>query len=626
MRYTTDGAAVAPPLVAQPSPSSLRSPGFQFTPAQRERLLAAKANFYEGERHLDNLAELARHEAGLQRLRPFWESLRTAGDDLGCVQAASALLPRVRALVGNSALNQSRATSPFAQALQSLVYGEAALPERLQAFLAQGGIGPRSTSDLLYAAFPDRFPRLSPALDELLALTPLQKAEARRAQQQRYTLAEGEISRRGLDLLAQLAIYDEARRVLGVSNFAALDAIVRQTPGGGGEATAKVAAAVGSSAVVQETSSAYGVSAPETAPVEPTEADLLRLIDAHVASKGFTFGPLVVANYYIALKAKPFVILTGLSGTGKTRLTRLVADAITDRNSDQYLLLPVRPDWTDGTPLFGYHNLLTGKYQQTALTNLLSVAAQPENRARAFFVCLDEMNLARVEHYFADALSAMETDDGKILLHEGRFVTLGPNVYLTGSVNQDEATFPFSRKVLDRANTLEFADVKLDSPGACAMARHSAPEIAPLERQRLFQEGAVRTRSDAEARLTQIAPDFAPRIIETLSELNARLTARGLHFGYRVRDEILRYAAASFTLDGGSLLAPNPADNLQTALDLQVLQKVLPRIAGTDDTLSRLLRDLTTWSEEQGFGRSAAKLEKMRSRAAEEGIVTFYEM
>src|SRR6185369_11084180 len=106
--------------------------------------------------------------------------------------------------------------------------------------------------------------------------------------------------------------------------------------------------------------------------------------------------------------------LTGLSGTGKTRLTRLFADALTGGAPGQYLLLPVRPDWTDGTALLGYHNLLTDRYVSTPFLDLLHAAAQPENRERAFFVCLDEMNLARVEHYFADLLSAMETPERRI--------------------------------------------------------------------------------------------------------------------------------------------------------------------------------------------------------------------
>src|SRR5690606_23040487 len=121
-----------------------------------------------------------------------------------------------------------------------------------------------------------------------------------------------------------------------------------------------------------------------------------------------------IRAYHLALRTKPLVILTGISGTGKTRLTRLYADAIhniTDSRqpNEHYLLVAVQPDWHNARDLLGYYNTLTGTSHPTPfLRFLLHAAAAP---AALYFVCLDEMNLARPEYYLAPILSALETED-----------------------------------------------------------------------------------------------------------------------------------------------------------------------------------------------------------------------
>jgi hypothetical protein len=504
--------------------------------------------------------------------------------------------------------------------LRDLLFGDASLPDRLAAFLEAQRVGPQTASHLLYTAFPDRFALISPVTRAVIAPTTAQARGARTAILLRHETANGAMPREVLALLADFALYEAVRRALGLSDFVEVNAVLwhaREMPKEArrpGKKSGKVA--------VRESQGGYAAT-----PTEPTEGDLLSLIEGRIAAQGFTFPPLTVRNYYVALKAKPFVILTGLSGTGKTRLTHLFADALTGGASGQYLLLPVRPDWTDGTPLLGYHNLLTDRYVSTPFLGLLHVAAQPENRERAFFVCLDEMNLARVEHYFADLLSAMETPERRIPLHEGRAAVLPPNVFLTGSVNMDEATHPFSRKVLDRANTIEFTEVRMGTTvAATGPSPADVPDIAPPERQRLFLASRVETVRAATEQLSAIDPTYPEHILAVLSDLNARLEPRGLHFGYRVRDEVLRYVAASFAGRGDGLLAADRDANLATALDLQIVQKVLPRISGTQETLTLLLDELRTWVESSGFPRAAAKLARMRDRSAEDGIVTFYEV
>ncbi len=590
----------------------------ELTPQQRRQLAAAKAWWQEGEQALEFLAERARQEARLAQIRTLLNDLRAAQPE-GVMEKLAQLLRLVRVLSANRALNRTLLTQTFAAALNDLLNGPDPLPERLTRFLQTQRVGAQTASQLLYAAFPDRFPLVSPATGAVLCPTRAQRRAARRIAAARYAAPEN-TPPSALSLLADFTLYEAARAALNVASFLEVNAILwhaRTMP------TRRPRAAAAAAAVVRETPGEY--TAPVPVPPEATERDLLALVEGRIAAQGFTFPALTVRDYYVALKTKPFVILAGLSGTGKTRLTELFADALTENLSAQYRLLPVRPDWADSTALLGYHNLLADEYVSTPFLDLLVEAARPENGERAYFVCLDEMNLARVEHYFADVLSAMETRTRTIPLHAGRMVQIPRNLFLTGSVNVDEATHPFSKKVLDRANTLEFTDVRLgcltDGMGA---RRVALPEIAPPERQRLFLRSRVRDVRDAQERLAALDPAYPGQALGALSSLNDLLATRGMHFGYRVRDEALMYVANAFDAEGQGLLDSRPETNLAIALDLQIVQKALPRLSGTQEALEKLLIALEAWAGD-AYPRTGEKLARMRRRAGEEGIVTFYE-
>ena len=585
------------------------------SPEQRAALASARAWWQEGERALDFLAERARHETRIAQIQTLLADLRASRNV--SPDTVAEILRRVRGVSANRALNRTLATAEFGRALRDLLYGEGSLPVRLAAFLGTQRAGAQTASQLLHVAFPDRFPLVSPATRAVLAATRAQKNAARRIAIQRYEAGE-DTSRAALSLLADFVLYDAARTALGVETFADVNAILwhaREMPAATSRASGRV----------REEAVPYAVA--DAVPPEPAERDLLAYIEARVASQGFTYPPLAVRDYYLALKTKPFVILAGLSGTGKTRLTELLAEALTDNLSAQYRLLPVRPDWTDATPLLGFFNLLAGEYVSTPFLDLLTEAGRAENRERAFFVCLDEMNLARVEHYFADALSAMETRARTIPLHAGRTLRIPPNVFVTGSVNVDEATHPFSKKVLDRANTLEFTDVhfgRYAADGKGRARKEPLPDIAPADRQRLFLGARARDVREAQEKLAAIKATYPDRVLAALSSLNELLAPRGMHFGYRVRDEALMYLANAFDADGRGLLEEKPEQNLAAALDLQIVQKALPRLSGTQEALEPLLAELEAWAGE-AYPRTRAKLHKMRRRAAEEGVVTFYE-
>lgn len=180
----------------------------------------------------------------------------------------------------------------------------------------------------------------------------------------------------------------------------------------------------------------------------------------------------------VSLKSKPFVILAGTSGTGKTRLVRLFAEAIGATSANgRYCQVAVRPDWSDSTDLFG-HVDLNGNFVPGAILPFLKAAKG--DKKHPYILCLDEMNLARVEYYMSDFLSIIESrglKDGEIvsdlIMTNDKYgndkeavATYGEigfpqNLYIVGTVNMNETTFPFSRKVLDRANTIEFNYVNL---------------------------------------------------------------------------------------------------------------------------------------------------------------------
>lgn len=162
-------------------------------------------------------------------------------------------------------------------------------------------------------------------------------------------------------------------------------------------------------------------------------------------------------RYIQSLLAKPFVILTGNSGTGKTRISKQFAEYLeVDFGNDEknWVLVPVGADWTDNTKIIGYYNPLAndgnGKYEKTVILKLIERANLPENRNVPFFIILDEMNLSHVERYFADFLSHMETPDLKFALDGYPGVVRYPeNLFVVGTVNIDETTYMFSPNIIE---------------------------------------------------------------------------------------------------------------------------------------------------------------------------------
>ncbi len=215
-----------------------------------------------------------------------------------------------------------------------------------------------------------------------------------------------------------------------------------------------------------------------------TEVEVVEKFLGYLEASGFRFSRKLVLDYWISLKTKPFAILADLSGSGKSKLPLLVAWAL----GAEFCQVAVSPGWTEDSDLLGYQNPLdpAGTFQLTDFTAFL-LEAHRDQQDRLWFVCLDDMNFARVEHCFAKFLSAFEglgEEDRVVRLHNGsaprvpRSVAVQPSSFFTGTVNMDETTHTFSPNVLDRANLIESdawpEDLRADLP--CSVRPWGTPE------------------------------------------------------------------------------------------------------------------------------------------------------
>ncbi|WP_240689298.1 MrcB family domain-containing protein [Ammoniphilus sp. YIM 78166] len=360
----------------------------------------------------------------------------------------------------------------------------------------------------------------------------------------------------------------------------------------------------------------------------------LSLIKSFILQKGFYYPDNMIENFYLSLKTKPFVILAGISGTGKTKLVKLFAEALGAKME----LIPVRPDWSDPTDLLGYRDL-SGHFREGRLTRVLLDALQPHNKNQIYFICLDEMNLARVEHYFSDILSVMETErwEGRRILTDSLLsgeenlgsVYIPDNVYLIGTVNMDETTHPFSKKVLDRAQAIEFNYINLNSfPGDVIEMN----EQRPMRVANSFLKREYLTLQDAYSNY----PELIKRTTERLVKMNNILEKIHAHVGFRVRDSICFYMVYN---EQFGLMSE------KEAFDLQWLQKILPRIQGSSSSVKRVLiefmqlatgqrtnieemlsdsSELFNVKPDAPFPLSARKIAYMLRRFEEDGFTSFW--
>ena len=328
-------------------------------------------------------------------------------------------------------------------------------------------------------------------------------------------------------------------------------------------------------------------------------------------------------SYLTALRTKPFMLLAGISGTGKSRIVRKLAQATTtqpyanendrwcDNRPENFELIQVKPNWHNSMDVVGFYSNISKKYEFTPFVEFIVKAWQ--HKDTPYFLCLDEMNLAPVEEYFAEFLSAIESrstdengdyvtdpiikpfkdfgkkdhgeDVGKIMLKHlfgeadpidknplaiqfyEKGLTLPPNLMVMGTVNMDETTFTFSRKVLDRAMSVEMNEVDYD--------KFLSGETEEFPLLTGYNELLVNRPQKA----SEVKDDIdGEKVIAYLKDVNALLEDTPFKLGYRASNEAMLYVAANKVLAGEHF-------SMASALDDFTLMKILSRIEGDDQRL-----------------------------------------
>jgi 5-methylcytosine-specific restriction protein B len=337
---------------------------------------------------------------------------------------------------------------------------------------------------------------------------------------------------------------------------------------------------------------------PPPPPDTPMPDELFHDFAVAVEASGLRFpaGSNLVRSFLSSLLAKPFAILTGLAGSGKTQLAMRIGEwfGTDEHGRHRHVVVPVRPDWTGPESIFGYEDALRTSasgapvwFVPEAFEFVLRAADDPEH---PYLLILDEMNLAHVERYFSDFLSGVESrrpvlpdlvfdqPSRQWVLRdvEAQRLPLPRNLFVVGTVNVDETTYMFSPKVLDRAFTFEFR-VTSDELDAELLRPNAAPAG---EDQRVRAFASLAERDDWQREHPHPARD---EIVSTLREAHAILARANQEFGHRTLYEILRFCAffaATGDTDG------------RTALDLAMMQKVLPKVHGSRRRVEPVLNEL----------------------------------
>lgn len=327
--------------------------------------------------------------------------------------------------------------------------------------------------------------------------------------------------------------------------------------------------------------------------------------------------------YLTALRTKPFMLLAGISGTGKSRIVRKLAQACWKEGDEEFgkncprnfCMVQVKPNWHDSSELIGYVSRLNGeKFVVGPFLRFLAAALKEPNVP--YFLCLDEMNLAPVEQYFAEYLSVIEsrklnkesiietdpiipyekTDAYESLIDQlfdspgerdaykaeegGKRLTIPQNLFVVGTVNMDETTFSFSRKVLDRAMTIEMNEVDLHG----GLAKGSDNEIGYIGNSII---GDAAEGKD----VYEENKELCDEVLAYLEQVNAILEGTPFKIAYRTRNEFLMYAV------NRRKLAPD--SQLWQTLDEMTSMKILSRIEGDSDRTQKVLERLKVLVEEE---------------------------
>ena len=331
----------------------------------------------------------------------------------------------------------------------------------------------------------------------------------------------------------------------------------------------------------------------EPAPAQ-SEWEWLRYVKSAIKGTGFQFNSRLINAFHTALKSQdisPLTLLAGISGTGKSELPRLYADA----GGISFLPVAVQPNWDSPADLFGFYNYTEGLFHSTPLCRAVRQFTDPQHpqsmHDRVLLVLLDEMNLARVEYYFSDLLSRLEIRRGILRQNGGasedqwrrasvelnlgdgpaEWLRLGSNVFFVGTLNQDESTLDLSPKVVDRANTITFPRpaqfVDLNPAGRATVA-------AALQLPKARWEEWCAAVPERKAAVEQDLKSRFDKVSQALEQVG-----RGV--GQRVFQAAMSYVAL-YPSD------PNRKnDGIDSAIEDQFAMKLIPKLKGIDTTTQR---------------------------------------
>lgn len=437
---------------------------------------------------------------------------------------------------------------------------------------------------------------------------------------------------------------------------------------------------------------AFTVWAEDTLNIKPQQAYWIATKRSHITQHTETN----LYPYILALRTKPFLLLAGISGTGKSRIVREFAfkscpNYLQDKDGTtpgNYCMVEVKPNWHDSTELLGYWSNINKRYMFTKFVKFLVKAKMfPEV---PFFVCLDEMNLAPVEQYFAEFLSVLETrrlikndngedevvsgvlvdkeyfaklgtlnstsgtvgtlkkdrdiyfklfdiqdkeemekvkNDSDSLLTEG--LTLPENVFIVGTVNMDDTTHQFSRKVIDRAMTIEMnggalADIFKNNSD---LTYSEEPITMEDMKSKYISAAEVLEKCYAVVNSQEISDYIQGKgeegLPQRLEEINKVLRGTPFTVSYRVMNELTIYLAVLLDKaveDGMEVTADNFKPYVEEAIDKILLMKILPRVEG-DDEMFRISDDernqygLDNQVDENGTSHEYTKLDWLRKIA-----------
>lgn len=356
-------------------------------------------------------------------------------------------------------------------------------------------------------------------------------------------------------------------------------------------------------------------------------------IISSIKQTGLLYEDKLILRYACSLMTKPFVILSGLAGSGKTQLALTFARLMSEDIEQQLCVVPVGADWTNREPLLGYPNALKPLEYMEPESGVLQIMMRAlRNPQKPYFLVLDEMNLSYVERYFADFLSALESHqeiplwkrDDESESNIPATIKLPENLFITGTINVDETTYMFSPKVLDRANVIEF-------------------KISNEEMEEFLMQNKTIDIHASDTVCASMGQDFVNKAIakETCkSELAQRTLTEFFHvlkkvnaeFGYRSATEIYRFIA-----NANSCAKYMTEDEV---LDAAIVQKLLPKLHGSRKKLEPALKalwglcmtkehatDTITRDNVQyaRFQEAADKIQRMMQTALDNGFTSFAE-